>query len=133
MGDFTGGVSGKYLGWAPKVTAAGAGATAGAVVASGIETGNGLKTSSQLGFAAAGHAKGAGSLGADLDLRLPAETAAGDVHGDPHDHRAGIAPGHGRSACSPTLIEVDGVGRRLSLPPRTALRIRRTTNPKDES
>ena len=77
IGDFTGGLSGKYLGWTPTIVSAGAGATTGSAVASGITSGNGLKSSSVLGSAVAGHAKGTGSLGADLDLRVPAETAAG--------------------------------------------------------
>ncbi len=77
VGDFTNGLSGKYLGWTPKVTVAGAGATAGAAVAPGIDSGNGLKDSATLGSATAGHPKGTGTLGADLSLKVPAETAAG--------------------------------------------------------
>jgi hypothetical protein len=77
VGDFTPALSGKYLGWTPAVTTAGAGATAGGAVAPGIDTGNGLKDSAALGSAAAGHAKGTGTLGAELDLRVPAATAPG--------------------------------------------------------
>jgi hypothetical protein len=77
VGDFSGGLSGKYLGWTPKVTTQGAGATAGSAVAPGLTSGNGLKDAAALGTATAGHAKGTGTLGADLDLKVPAETAAG--------------------------------------------------------
>jgi hypothetical protein len=76
VGDF-GAVSGKHLGWTPKVTAPGAGASAGAAVASGITTGNGLKDPSTLASATSGHALGTATLGADLDLRLPLDTPAG--------------------------------------------------------
>jgi len=77
VGDFSGGLSGKYLGWTPAVTAAGAGAVAGAKVDPGIDSGNGLKTSSVLASATSGHAKGTATLGAALDLRVPVETPAG--------------------------------------------------------
>ncbi|MDQ7905282.1 hypothetical protein RB614_12175 [Phytohabitans sp. ZYX-F-186] len=75
--DFTGGLSGKYLGWTPSVLAAGAGAQPGAAVPPGIDTGDGLTTSATLGFAGAGHAKGSATLGAALDLRLPVTTTPG--------------------------------------------------------
>jgi hypothetical protein len=77
LGDFTGGLSGKYLGWTPTVLTAGAGATAGAAVASGIDAGNGLKDSAALASAAVGHAKGTASVGAGLDLRIPVTTDPG--------------------------------------------------------
>ena len=77
VGDFTGGLDGKYLGWSPKVVTAGAGAVAGDVVTSGFASGNGLKDSAVLGSALDGHAKGTGSVGADLDLRVPSDTAPG--------------------------------------------------------
>lgn len=80
VGNFTGGagsIDGKYLGWSPKIVTAGAGITAGSAVASGWDSGNGLKTASVLGSAADGHAAGSGSLGADLTLKVPAETPAG--------------------------------------------------------
>ncbi|GAB3512930.1 hypothetical protein [Phytohabitans suffuscus] len=77
VSDFTGGLSGKYLGWSPKVLTAGAGATAGTAVSAGIDAGNGLTESSTLAAASGGHAAGTASVGADLDLRLPAETPAG--------------------------------------------------------
>jgi hypothetical protein len=77
VGDFTGGLSGQYLGWTPEVTSAGAGATAGSAVAPGNPTGDGLTVASTLASATAGHAGGSAVLGADLDLRLPVETPAG--------------------------------------------------------
>jgi hypothetical protein len=77
VGDFTGGIDGKYLGWKPKVITAGSGATPGSQVASGFVSGNGLKTSSILASASAGHGTGTASVGADLDLRLPISTPAG--------------------------------------------------------
>lgn len=72
-GDFTGSLPGRYLGWTPSVTTPGAGATAGTAVTPGT----GLTESATLGSAAAGHPKGSGSLGAALDLRLPATTSPG--------------------------------------------------------
>ncbi len=69
--------SGSYLGWTPKVVTAGAGATAGAAVTSGFDGGTGLSVDRVLGSANAGHQKGAATLGADLDLKLPVETAKG--------------------------------------------------------
>ncbi len=77
VGDFTGGLPGKLLGWTPKVPSSGIGAVPGATVASGITSGNGLRSSSVLASAPAGHALGSATLGADLDLRLPPETAVG--------------------------------------------------------
>ncbi|MEV4515528.1 adenylyl cyclase [Dactylosporangium sp. NPDC049525] len=77
VGDFTGGLSGKYLGWTPSVIVAGAGAVAGGAVASGFDSGNGLTDASVLGSAIDGHGKGTATLGGGLDLRVPAETAAG--------------------------------------------------------
>lgn len=40
-------------------------------------SGNGLADSALLGSAAAGHEPGSAVLGADLDLRLPVDAAAG--------------------------------------------------------
>ncbi|MEU4096902.1 hypothetical protein AB0F62_31660, partial [Streptomyces sp. NPDC026673] len=71
VGDFTGGLSGRYLGWTPSVLTDGAGAQAGTAVAPGIDGGDGLTTSATLGSATTGHTKGTGTLGAALDLRLP--------------------------------------------------------------
>ncbi|MFD5574521.1 hypothetical protein [Streptomyces cadmiisoli] len=76
-GDFTGGLSGKYLGWTPAVLTDGAGAQAGTPVAPGIDTGDGLTASATLGSATAGHTKGTGTLGAALDLRVPSTTEPG--------------------------------------------------------
>jgi hypothetical protein len=80
LGDFTDGdktFSGSYLGWSPKVVTPGAGAVAGGSIASGFDGGTGLSVSRVLGSAAQGHDKGAALLGADLDLKLPTETAKG--------------------------------------------------------
>ena len=78
LSDFTGGLSGKYLGWTPNVSVAGSGATPGGQVLSGFTSGNGLKDTSVLASATAGHVVGGtATLGADLDLRLPKDTAAG--------------------------------------------------------
>lgn len=80
VGDFTDGgktFSGSYLGWTPKVLTAGAGAVAGAPVASGFVSGTGLSVNRVLGSGAQGHEKGQALLGADLDLKLPAGTDKG--------------------------------------------------------
>lgn len=80
LGDFSDAdktFSGGFLGWTPKVVTAGAGATAGAPVASGFGGGTGLSESRVLGAAEQGHARGQALLGADLDLKLPTETAKG--------------------------------------------------------
>jgi hypothetical protein len=77
VSDFTGGLSGKYLGWTPNVTTPGAGATAGDAVATGIDSGNGLKDAAVLASATTGHGLGTAVVGADLDLRIPAGTAPG--------------------------------------------------------
>ncbi|MEU6497456.1 metallophosphoesterase, partial [Streptomyces sp. NPDC046984] len=76
-GDFTGALPGRYLGWTPSVLTDGAGAQAGTSVAPGIDGGDGLTTSATLGSATTGHAKGTGTLGANLDLRLPTTTDPG--------------------------------------------------------
>ncbi len=69
--------SGSALGWTPKVTTPGAGAIAGAPVQSGYDGGQGLAINRVLGSAAQGHDKGKAGLGADLDLKVPSETAKG--------------------------------------------------------
>jgi hypothetical protein len=69
--------SGKYLGWTPKVLEEGAGATAGAKVASGFDAGAGLSASATLGSAAATHTRGSAKLGADLELKLPVDVTDG--------------------------------------------------------
>ncbi|MFS0795506.1 fibronectin type III domain-containing protein [Microbacterium sp. 1P10AE] len=74
VGDFVDGdktFEGKYLGWTPKVVTPGAGAIAGESVASGYDGGEGLSTSRSLSSAAMGHDRGAGVVGADLDLKIP--------------------------------------------------------------
>ena len=75
--DFSGGVSGKHLGWTPRVTSPGAGAIPGGVVLPGLVAGEGLLTPSLLASAPAGHPSGAATIGADLDLRFPASTPGG--------------------------------------------------------
>lgn len=72
---------GRYLGWTPAVTVAGGGAAAGAPVAPGLTTGDGLAVSRTLGSAAAGHVLGTTTLGAALNLQLPLDTAAGSYKG----------------------------------------------------
>jgi len=69
--------SSALLGWTPKVLEAGAGATAGSAVQSGYDGGDGLSVSRVLASGPDGHATGSARLGADLDLRVPAETDAG--------------------------------------------------------
>ncbi|GAA2367471.1 family 16 glycosylhydrolase [Dactylosporangium salmoneum] len=75
VGDFTGGLSGKYLGWTPAVLSGAA--TAGDAVPAGIDVGNGLAEPSVLGSAPTGHAAGTATLGAGLDLRVPVDTVPG--------------------------------------------------------
>jgi hypothetical protein len=78
VGDFTGGIDGKHLGWKPFVSVAGSGAVPGGEVLSGFVSGNGLKSASLLASAPSGHAVGGtATLGADLDLRIPQDTAPG--------------------------------------------------------
>lgn len=74
VGDFVDGqktFEGKYLGWTPKVVTPGAGAVAGQSVASGYDGGDGLSVSRSLSSASMGHDRGAGVVGADLDLKIP--------------------------------------------------------------
>jgi hypothetical protein len=77
LGSFTGGISGKHLGWTPEVLTEGAGATAGPSVAPGLLSGDGLSVSSLLASAPPGHGLGTATVGADVELRLPRDTAAG--------------------------------------------------------
>lgn len=80
ISDFRAGeqtVSGKYLGWTPEVLENEGGAVAGAPVASGFDSGEGLAVSRVLGSAAAGHPTGSSVLGADLDLKLPLSVGSG--------------------------------------------------------
>lgn len=77
VSDFSGGLSGRYLGWTPKVTTPGAGALAGEAVPSGFLAGRGLSQPALLASAPAGRAPGSATLGASLDLRVPSTTPAG--------------------------------------------------------
>lgn len=77
VSDFAGGVSGSYLGWTPAVIETGAGAVAGDPVSSGFDGGDGLSVASTLAAAGAGHEQGTARLGADLELRLPADVLRG--------------------------------------------------------
>lgn len=74
IGDFQDGTktfSGKYLGWTPKLVEEGAGAVAGAAIASGYDSGTGLSVSRGLSGAAQDHERGESTVGADLELKLP--------------------------------------------------------------
>ncbi len=79
--EFTSGsgemLGGHLLGWTPKVLAPGAGAIAGATVASGRTGGTGLSTPAVLGRAPSGHERGSTSLGADLLLEVPVDAPTG--------------------------------------------------------
>lgn len=77
VSDFSGGVSGSYLGWDPEVLADGAGAVAGDPVPSGFPSGNGLTVASPLASAPNAHPTGTATVGAGLDLRLPIATPPG--------------------------------------------------------
>jgi hypothetical protein len=77
VGDFSGGLAGKYLGWTPDVQVAGAGATAGAAVQPGLTSGNGLTDASTLASATTGHETGSATIGAALDLQVPVTTPPG--------------------------------------------------------
>ncbi|MFI2752380.1 fibronectin type III domain-containing protein [Cellulomonas sp. P22] len=68
---------GSALGWTPAVVEAGAGAVAGAQVASGYDGGDGLSVSRPLGAGDQGHATGTAKLGADLDLKIPGAVEKG--------------------------------------------------------
>lgn len=80
VSDFTAGATtfdGSSLGWTPRVVTAGGGATAGAPVVPGLVSGPGLSQTATLGSATTGHELGTATLGADLELQVPADTAAG--------------------------------------------------------
>jgi hypothetical protein len=84
VGDFQDGTntfSGKYLGWTPKLVQTGAGATPGAAVQSGYDSGDGLSVSRELGSAYQGHTRGTAKLGADLDLKIPNTIDKGSYRG----------------------------------------------------
>jgi hypothetical protein len=74
--------SGSYLGWTPQIRVAGAGAKAGAPVASGYDDGgSGLSVSRGLASAGQGHARGSAKVGADLDLKIPGTVDKGSYRG----------------------------------------------------
>lgn len=70
--------SSKYLGWQPKVLAAGSGAVAGAAIVSGYTSGEGLSLSRSLGSAANGHPVGTTKLGSTLSLKFPTSVQKGN-------------------------------------------------------
>jgi len=69
--------SGKYLGWSPALVQSGGDAVAGAHVKSGFVSGDGLASSSTLGYAANGHTLGSAKLDAALDLKIPVDVTDG--------------------------------------------------------
>lgn len=75
--EVTGGVAPASFGWTPFVENPSGAGFAGPPVASGYPTGAGLSSPRVLGQAPGGHALGSARLGANLDLRLPLDTAAG--------------------------------------------------------
>lgn len=80
VSDFSAGgeeVSSKYLGWTPEVLESEGGAVAGAAVASGFDSGEGLSVARTLAQASEGHERGSSLVGADLELKLPLETPRG--------------------------------------------------------
>lgn len=77
VSDFSGGLSGRYLGWIPRVTSQGAGALPGEAVPSGFLAGRGLSQPALLASAPVGRTPGSATLGASLDLRVPTTTPAG--------------------------------------------------------
>lgn len=81
IGDFTSGadtIDGNDLGWTPKITTANADndVTAGALITA--QTNPGLKQGGALASAAAAKGLGTTTLGADLSLLAPVDTAAGN-------------------------------------------------------
>lgn len=77
VSDFSGGLSGKFLGWTPSVTSPGAGAVPGGPVPSGLIAGDGLRSPSLLASAPVGRPAGSATLDAALDLRVPRTTPGG--------------------------------------------------------
>jgi hypothetical protein len=75
--NFSGGLSGKHLGWAPQVLVEGAGAVPGIEVPPGLTDGRGLLDSAVLAHAVSGYERGTAVLGAALDVRVPTSTAPG--------------------------------------------------------
>ncbi|MER7798423.1 choice-of-anchor M domain-containing protein [Microbacterium sp. NPDC096154] len=76
-------LSGKYLGWTPKVVSASDGqqVAAGPSVSTGFIEGSGISGWSVLGSAAAGSSTGTAVLGADLHIEAPTTTQVGDYAG----------------------------------------------------
>lgn len=69
-------VEARYLGWQPRIVSPGAGAEAGAPVASAYDgVGEGLSVSRTMASAATGHAEGKAKVGADLSLKFPTSLA----------------------------------------------------------
>lgn len=83
VSDFAAGTQvfdGKHLGWGPALAGDNTvGASNGQVVVAGV--GSGLKASSTLAYAPAGHPKGQTQAEAAIDLKLPIDTKAGDYTG----------------------------------------------------
>lgn len=77
VSDFSGGISGSFVGWTPQIISPGAGATEGEAVASGFDSGPGLSTSAVLAAAETGHPTGSAVIGAELILKLPIATEPG--------------------------------------------------------
>lgn len=75
--------SAQYLGWKPAVTNSGAGGTAGAELfgALGATPDTGLSAARTLASAVSGHASGTSTLGALMNLRLPAGIPGGTYRG----------------------------------------------------
>ncbi len=76
-GQFSGGLSGGYLGWSPQLIVPGAGAVPGPPVEPGFPVGNGLTMGALLASSSGGHPPGTARLGASLVLRVPVNTAPG--------------------------------------------------------
>lgn len=76
-------IDGTCLGWTPTVlsSAADQSVTPGAAVAPGLAGGDGIKSWSALGSAAAGSAPGVAVLGADVRIEAPLTTQVGDYSG----------------------------------------------------
>ena len=80
--DFSGDsgtLAARFLGWQPQVVSqvADGSVVAGDPVVPGLTTGDGLAVTSLLATVPEGHGRGVARLGADLQLRLPAESPVG--------------------------------------------------------
>jgi hypothetical protein len=76
--DGTNTLSGKYVGWTPKIAPAGF-ATAGSLVPSGWWSGNGLSVPRVLATSLPGQTGVEGTLDADLDIRVPLNSPPGEL------------------------------------------------------